>query len=45
MKISPEKAKMILEAMKNQEVQYIQQNKKKARKRAKMASLIGRFWL
>ena len=35
MKISPEKAKMILEAMKNQEVQYIQQNKKKARKRAK----------
>lgn len=35
MKISPEKAKMILEAMKNQEVQYIQQNKKKARTRAK----------
>lgn len=35
MKISPEKAKMILEAMKNQEVQYIQQNKKKARNRAK----------
>ena len=35
MKISPEKAKMILEAMRNQEVQYIQQNKKKARNRAK----------
>ena len=35
MKISPEKAKMILEAMKNQEVQYIQQNRKKARSRSK----------
>ncbi len=35
MKISPEKAKMILEAMKNQEVQYIQQSKKKAKKKAK----------
>lgn len=35
MKISPEKAKMILEAMKNQEVQYIQQNRKKARNRGK----------
>ena len=35
MKISPEKAKMILEAMKNQEVQYIQQNRKKARNRAR----------
>lgn len=30
MKISEEKAKMILEAMKNQEVQYLQQNKRKA---------------
>lgn len=30
MKIDPEKAKMILEAMKNQEVQYLQQNKRKA---------------
>ncbi len=35
MKISPEKAKMILEAMKNQEVQYIQQNRKKAKNRTK----------
>jgi len=32
MKISEEKAKMILEAMKNQEVQYLQQNKRKATK-------------
>ncbi|HTJ51461.1 MAG TPA: hypothetical protein VL443_18505, partial [Cyclobacteriaceae bacterium] len=32
MKISPDKAKMILEAMKNQEVQYLQQNKRKASK-------------
>lgn len=32
MKISPDKAKMILEAMKNQEVQYLQQNKRKATK-------------
>jgi len=32
MKISEEKAKMILEAMKNQEVQYLQQNKRKASK-------------
>jgi Ca-activated chloride channel homolog len=30
MKISEEKARMILEAMKNQEVQYLQQNKRKA---------------
>jgi Ca-activated chloride channel homolog len=30
MKISEEKAKMILEAMKNNEIQYIQQNKRKA---------------
>ncbi len=30
MKISEEKAKMILEAMKNQEIQYLQQNKRKA---------------
>ena len=35
MKISPEKAQMILEAMKNQEVQYIQQNRKKAKSRTK----------
>jgi hypothetical protein len=34
LKISPEKAKMILDAMKNQEVQYIQQNKKKSKKRS-----------
>ncbi|MDH3708943.1 MAG: hypothetical protein OER04_03585, partial [Cyclobacteriaceae bacterium] len=33
MKISEEKAKMILEAMKNAEVQYIQQNKRKSTKR------------
>ena len=32
MKISEEKAKMILEAMKNQEIQYLQQNKRKATK-------------
>jgi tetratricopeptide (TPR) repeat protein len=32
MKVSEEKAKMILEAMKNQEVQYLQQNKRKATK-------------
>ena len=32
MKITPEKAKMILEAMKNQEKQYLQQNKRKATK-------------
>ncbi len=30
MKISEEKARMILEAMKNQEIQYLQQNKRKA---------------
>jgi len=35
MKISEEKAKMILEALKNQEVQYIQQNRKKAKERPK----------
>lgn len=33
MKISEEKAKMILEAMKNAEIQYIQQNQRKATKR------------
>lgn len=33
MKMSEEKAKMILEAMKNQEKQYLQQNKRKATKR------------
>lgn len=33
MKISPEKAQMILEAMKNNEVQYLQQQKRKATKR------------
>ena len=33
MKISPEKAQMILEAMKNNEIQYVQQNKRKASKR------------
>jgi len=33
MKISPEKAKMILEAMRNHEVQYIQQQKRKQTKR------------
>ncbi|MFM7428406.1 MAG: tetratricopeptide repeat protein [Flammeovirgaceae bacterium] len=32
MQITEEKAKMILEAMKNQEVQYLQQNKRKATK-------------
>jgi DNA polymerase III gamma/tau subunit len=32
MKISEQKAKMILEAMKNQEIQYLQQNKRKATK-------------
>jgi Ca-activated chloride channel family protein len=32
MKISEEKARMVLEAMKNQEVQYLQQNKRKATK-------------
>jgi hypothetical protein len=32
MKMSEEKAKMILEAMKNNEVQYLQQNKRKATK-------------
>lgn len=31
--ISEEKAKMILEAMKNNEIQYIQQNKRKAKKK------------
>lgn len=33
MKISPEKAQMILEAMRNNEVQYLQQQKRKATKR------------
>ena len=33
LKISEEKARMILEAMKNSEVQYIQQNQRKATKR------------
>ena len=33
MNISEEKAKMILEAMKNNEIQYIQQNKRKAKNR------------
>ncbi len=33
MKISPEKAQMILEAMRNNEIQYVQQNKRKATKR------------
>lgn len=32
MEMSEEKAKMILEAMKNQEIQYLQQNKRKATK-------------
>lgn len=32
MKISEDKARMVLEAMKNQEVQYLQQNKRKATK-------------
>jgi len=32
MQMSEEKAKMILEAMKNQEIQYLQQNKRKATK-------------
>lgn len=35
MDISPEKAKMILEAMRNNEVQYLQQQKRKATKRPK----------
>ncbi len=30
--MSPEKAKMVLDAMKNQEIQYLQQNKRKATK-------------
>lgn len=33
MKISKEKAEMILQAMKNNEIQYVQQNKRKAKKR------------
>lgn len=33
MKISEEKARMILEAMKNNEIQYFQQNRRKAKKR------------
>lgn len=33
MNLSPEKAQMILEAMKNSEIQYIQQNKRKPTKR------------
>ena len=33
MKISEEKARLILEAMKNNEIQYIQQNKRKAKKK------------
>ncbi len=33
MKISEEKARLILEAMKNNEVQYLQQNKRKAKKK------------
>lgn len=33
MKISEEKARMILEAMKNNEIQYLQQNKRKATKK------------
>jgi len=33
MKITEEKARLILEAMKNNEVQYIQQNKRKAKKK------------
>ncbi len=33
MKISEEKAKMIMEALKNNEIQYIQQNKRKATKK------------
>ena len=33
MNISPEKAEMILEALKNNEIQYVQQNKRKATKR------------
>ncbi|WP_323757169.1 hypothetical protein [Roseivirga sp.] len=33
MNMSPEKAQMILEAMKNNEVQYVQQNKRKATKK------------
>ena len=32
MKITEEKAKMVLEAMKNQEIQYLQQNQRKATK-------------
>ena len=35
MNISEEKAQMILEAMKNNEIQYLQQNKRKATKRKK----------
>ena len=31
-KVTEEKAKMILEAMKNQEIQYLQQNRRKASK-------------
>lgn len=35
MNISEEKAQMILEAMKNNEIQYLQQNKRKAKKKKK----------
>lgn len=35
MNISEEKAKMILEAMKNNEIQYLQQNRRKAKERQK----------
>ncbi len=34
-KISPQKAKMILEAMKNQEMQYLQQAKKRPKNKNK----------
>jgi Ca-activated chloride channel family protein len=33
MNLSPEKARMILDAMKNNEVQYLQQNKRKGKKK------------
>jgi hypothetical protein len=33
MNLTPEKAQMILEAMKNSEIQYIQQNKRKPSKK------------
>ena len=44
MNISEEKAKMILEALKNKEIQYIQQNTGASQPKEKIRpNLIGRF--